>query len=184
MKESEEFQKTDYILKAIKYLGLIIIFFYYTFINSLKRKNIILSDNISSINNNFADLIPRINLTDYTNIPTVKDVLFSRQIYINDNNITNEYIRYIRPINESDEEIYKKALYPNLEFNELFKITRKDQYDVVDFYNVCISGVLLDNKTYNLSEKPLISIILPSYNKEKDLIKTVRSIQNQSFKNL
>ena len=33
-------------------------------------------------------------------------------------------------------------------------------------------------------ENPLISIILPSFNKEKEIISSIRSIQNQSFKKI
>jgi glycosyltransferase involved in cell wall biosynthesis len=34
------------------------------------------------------------------------------------------------------------------------------------------------------SNQPLISIILPIYNKEKDIMKSIRSVQNQSLKNI
>ena len=185
MPESDELKKNNYTLKSVKYLSLITIFIYFTFTKSLKRKKKILkSIYYSSINNNFSDILPRTNLSDDKKLPTLKEVFFSRQLYINDNNLTNEYIRYIRPINENDEELYKQKLYPELEFNDLFEITRKDQYDVRDFFDLCSNGTLLDNKTYQLSEQPLISLVLPSFNKEKDLIKTIRSIQNQSFKNI
>ena len=187
MRELDESRKNTYTLKSIKFLGLIAIFIYFTFTHSLKRKKHLfqaIKIKISSVNKNFSDIIPRINLNDDKNIPSVKEVLFSRQLYINGNNLTNEYIRYIRPVNESDEEIYKQELFPNLEFNDLFEITREDQYNVTGFFEICNNGILLDNKTYNVSEQPLISLILPSFNKEKDLLKSIRSIQNQSFKNI
>jgi glycosyltransferase involved in cell wall biosynthesis len=185
MRESDESAKNNYTLKSIKYLGLIIIFIYFTFSHSFKRKKHLLRvTNISSLNKNFSDIIPRINLNDDNTIPSLKDILYSRQLYINGNNLTNEYIRYIRPINETGEEIYKRELFPNLEFNDLFEITRKDQYDVLEFHDLCKKGILLDDRIYNMSEEPAISLVLPSFNKENDLLKSVRSIQNQSFKNI
>ena len=186
MRDSNNLKISNLSLKILKYLTLITIFIYFILTNSKKETptNNISDIYISPINNNFSDLLPRINLSDNKSIPTLKEILNSRVLYINDNNLTNEYIRFIRPINESEEEIYKQRLYPDLEFNELFTITRNDQYDVKDFHDLCKNGTLLDNNTYPLSDKPLISLVLPSFNKEQTLIKTIRSIQNQSFKNI
>jgi len=145
----------------------------------------------------FSHLLPRIILNknndndDADNdsileeiIPSLKDIFYSREIYINDNNLTNEYIRFIRPINKKEEKMYKEALYPGLQFNDLYNITREDQYDFISFYKLCKNHTLLDKKIYTNSEPPLVSIVLPSFNKEKDLLKTIRSIQNQSLKNI
>ena len=191
MLESSYFKTTDYTLKLlknlIKNLIMISISIFIIITNSKKKpkkSEVILETYISPINKNFSELLPKINLSEANYVPSLKEILFSRQLYINDNNLTNEYIRFIRPINESEEEIYRQKLYPNLEFNELFKITRNDQYDVKDFHDLCNNGTLLDDKIYEISDKPLVSFVLPSFNKEKDLLKTIRSIQNQSFKNI
>ena len=160
----------------IKFIIILSVFFSSSYIKS----------NISLQINNFKNILPKTNLSYTDSIPSLEEIFSSRELYINANNLTNDYINYIRKINQTEEDIYSQKLYPNLEFNELFKITRDDQYDVIDYYNLCNNGTLLGTNIYPIKNKdyPLISIVLPSYNKEKDLLKTVRSIQNQSFKNI
>jgi hypothetical protein len=49
-----------------------------------------------------------------TNIPSSLEEIFNaREIYISDARITPDYIRYLRPINETDEEKYKKRKSDN-----------------------------------------------------------------------
>ena len=102
---------------------------------------------------NFSHLLPRITLNNYKDnvdddnnleegIPSLKDVFYSREIYINNNNLTNEYIRFVRPINEEEEKIYKTVLYPDLQFNELYNTIREDQYDFISFYKLCTNHTL------------------------------------------
>jgi len=145
---------------------------------------------------NFSHLLPRITLNNHNdnddddddnldeNIPSLKDIFYSREIYINDNNLTNEYIRYVRPVDEEEEKIYKEILYPDLPFNDLYNTTREGQIDFINFYKLCKNHTLLDKEIYTISEPPFISIVLASFNKRRDLLKSVRSIQNQSLKNI
>ena len=156
--------------------------FIISFIIAAKNINSNTSFNISR----FIDILPRTNLSLNTPPSSITEIFSSREIYINENNLTNDYIKFIRKINQTEEKIYSQILYPDKEFNEVYGITRKDQYDVIDYYNICNNGTLIDNNIYTTNQKdyPLISIVLPSYNKEKDLLRTVRSIQNQSFKNI
>ena len=99
--------------------------------------------------------------------------------------MTGEYIRYIRPINETEEEKYQKKYSEKTTKipKETFK-KRADQYDYLDFVKLCNEEILLDTNKIDYNNKPLISIVLPTYNKENELIKSLRSIQNQSFKNI
>mgnify|MGYP002626225534 CR=1 FL=1 len=48
----------------------------------------------------------------------------------------------------------------------------------------CINGVLSDKKQYKRSNDPKISIVIPVYNKEYFILRVLRSIQNQSFKDI
>ncbi len=156
--------------------------FIISFIIAAKNINSNTSFNISR----FIDILPRTNLSLNTPPSSITEIFSSREIYINENNLTNDYIKFIRKINQTEEKIYSQILYPDKEFNEVYGITRKDQYDVIDYYNICNNGTLIDNNIYTTNQKdyPLISIVLPSYNKEKYLLRTLRSIQNQSFKNI
>ena len=43
---------------------------------------------------------------------------------------------------------------------------------------------LIDNNIIEYDDKPIISVVIPSYNKKNFLLKSVRSIQNQNFKNI
>ena len=132
----------------------------------------------------YSDVLPKLNISDDDVIPNKKELFNSRELYINTNNITNKYIHYIRPINKRKEKKYKKKLYPGLEFNNPINMSRKGQYDAVDYYNLCNNGTLIDNKVYNLSKHPLVSLVIPAFDDEKHILRTIRSIQNQSFKNI
>ena len=54
----------------------------------------------------------------------------------------------------------------------------------MDFAKFCLEEKLIYSNKIEYDNRPLISIILPSYNKKNILMKSIRSIQNQSFKNI
>ena len=135
--------------------------------------------------NNFIELFPKINLNDNKNtITNLKQIFKSRKLYINDNNITNEYISFLHPINENEEKKYNQLLFPNLSFDNYPNVINEKKISLEDFYKICIEEKLIDIKKYSLSDNPIISIILPFYNKKNDIMRSLRSIQNQSFKNI
>jgi len=106
------------------------------------------------------------------------------KIYIPASNLTNEYIHYIRPINESNNE--KNMIDYDKEqifFDNNF-IKRKDQLDFKDFAKLCEDEKLIYKNIEKESNQPFISIIFASFNKEKEIMRSVRSIQNQSLKNI
>ena len=153
-------------------------------ISKYRSNNIFMKKTINTNNsNNFAHILPRINLDNKT-ISTIEKIFKSRVLFISSANLTGEYIRYIRPINETEEEKTKKYSEEEIIISpQIFK-KRKNQYDYIDFANLCLKEKLIDSNKIKYDNKPLISIILPSYNKEKMLLKSIRSIQNQSFKNI
>ena len=145
-------------------------------------------NNDSSINNNdsligeFYNILPRTNLKDNNSLLTLKSIFQSNQLFISDANITNEYLHFIRPINEDEEKNYNQKLYeniiPNITENKTYV------YDFKDYYTLCNGGRLITSEKFEYSNEPLISIIVPSYNKENEILKSIRSIQNQSLKNI
>ena len=66
--------------------------------------------------------------------------------------------------------------------NLLKKIIKKKEYQRINnFYELCKQGILLNKKKFIKIITPKISIITPVYNKEKYILRYIRSIQNQFF---
>ena len=61
-------------------------------------------------------------------------------------------------------------------------LSMKEIMKIEQYVNDCMNGVLINK--YPKSENPKISLVIPVYNKEKFIIRILRSIQNQSFKNI
>ena len=186
---------------AFKFLigFLILYFFSYTFsfaillndniINKIKQKLYEVSKDIKENNkiyshSDFKDIFPKINLSDDKIIENIDELFNSRELYINGENITNEYIRYIRPIKKIDEEKYGHKFRKDVEHQNDFLLELDGELNLKDFYELCNATVLFQENNYEMENFPLISVILPSYNKYDDILKLVRSIQNQSFKNI
>ena len=132
----------------------------------------------------FNGILPKINLQQ-DNVINLKEIFKSRQLYINDADLTNEYIRFIKPVNENEERKYKKkGKEKYVEFDEHFFKKRKNQYDFKEFGKICNEEKLIDSNIIKNYNKPLISIILPTFNKQNTFMKSIRSIQNQSLKNI
>ena len=146
-----------------------------------KRINIKYKDQYFQI---FKDVFPKINEQNKT-IHSLDELFNSKRLFISDSNLTQKYIRYIRRINKTQEEKYNKKnseKETKIDLNIINK--RKDQFNFKDYLNLCYKNKLLINTTNLEYNKPLISIILPSFNKEDSLMISIRSIQNQHFKNI
>ena len=135
----------------------------------------------------YKDMLP--HLTPNANdIPeSIPEIFNAREIYISDVKITNEYIRYLRPIDEEYEQQYQKRYSENETVidNNLYK-KREDQYDYLTFSKLALNEQLIENNNeeINYDNNPIISVVIPSYNKYNLILKSVRSIQNQNFKNI
>jgi glycosyltransferase involved in cell wall biosynthesis len=117
---------------------------------------------------------------------SLENIFESRILYISDAYLTGKYIKYIRPINQTEELKYSKKYYnKTIKFPlETFKKKRDNQLNYYEFTKICNEEKLLNSNKIDYDGKPLISIVIPTYNKEDILIKSLRSIQNQSFKNI
>ena len=52
------------------------------------------------------------------------------------------------------------------------------------YFNICNNGTLYGKKRYKRNVKPKFSVIVPVYNREYFITRVLRSIQNQSYKNI
>ena len=78
-------------------------------------------------------------------------------------------------------------------FTILFNKLKEYKYDfklkqyklkIENYYKICNNGTLLNKKKFIKNEVPKISIISPIYNREKYILRFLRSIQNQCFDNI
>jgi glycosyltransferase involved in cell wall biosynthesis len=164
-------------------------------IKIIKNENIYISNNSSIVYNNctikdpalskYKKMLPHLSpdLDIYPN--SIEEIFNARQIYISDSKISTEYIKFLRPINETEEEKYKKRYSENETFIDSNRYKkRKDQYEYCNFCKIALDEILIDDYKINYENKPMISVVIPSYNKQDILLKSVRSIQNQNFKNI
>ena len=132
----------------------------------------------------FLNILPRI--TTQKNVPScLEDIFNSRELFINDSDLTGNYIKYIRPINKTEEKQYRKKRSSNKLIISSDYFTKKgNQYDYQKFIKLCQEEKLINSNKIIYNNRPLISVIISSFNKENLILKSVRSIQNQSFKNI
>ena len=66
---------------------------------------------------------------------SINEIFNAKQIYISDIRITPEYIRFLRPINETQEKIFPDGIYSTKEtiVNKKLFAKRKDQYNYTEF---------------------------------------------------
>ena len=135
--------------------------------------------------NQIDDIFPRLSPND-TNPPSLSEIFNSRILYIPEANLTKKYIRYIRPLQEIEENNDNN----NIARNETVIISpnyyqkRKNQFNYKIFTKLCLEEKLIFTEEIQYNENPIISIILPHYNRQKMLLSSIRSIQNQSLKNI
>ena len=65
-----------------------------------------------------------------------------------------------------------------------FYLFKKEINDLEKYFKLCDNKLLLKKKIFKKTIRPAISIISPIYNKEKYILRFLRSIQNQNFVNI
>ena len=162
--------------------------------NDINPDNIYLINNSSIVYNNknikdsdfskYQNMLP--HLTPDLNVnSSIEEIFNARQIYISDVKITPEYIKYIRPINETEEEKYKKRYSENETVIDKNLFPRRfDQFDYNYYCQMALAEKLIYERKIKTDNKPLISVVITSYNKYNILLKSIRSIQNQKFTNI
>ena len=174
--------KITFIIAFSLTFGLFILYTFRNFINNNNNNNILMS---SSNITEFYDILPKINLENNNNTNYLQDIFNSRELFINDKDLTGEYIKFIRPINEEEEKKYMNKLYENIKPKDYQNKTRQTkQFSFVEYFKICIAEKLINEEKFNANREPLVSIIVVSFNKEQKILKSIRSIQNQSLKNI
>ena len=91
-------------------------------------------------NISISELLPKIKKKSVNNIT---EILKSKTLNIKDKKITNEYIQFLKPLNETIENKYKKILFPNLTFDNY-------SFDHVHNYSMYLSYL---NKASHKNDK-------------------------------
>ena len=118
-----------------------------------------------------------------TKIMSIEEIINSKKLYINESIITSEYIKLFKKFNSQDEPLNKSEELKTTLINDNI-LKKKDKIKWDDFYYLCKNGKLIESLNNKYVENPLISVIIPSFNKKKEIIASIRSIQNQSFNNI
>ena len=142
------------------------------------------TDLINSFDNRYRNIYPEITLELINDFPTLEQIFNARILYIKDRNITSRYLRHIRPFKDKEEEQFRPELYDHLVPNDTWSENRTNLIKTNKFIDLCNKETIINTETINTTDKPLISIILPAYNKRNEITRSIRSIQNQSFKNI
>ena len=100
-------------------------------------------------------------------------------LFLNQNKVKRFDKKKINELNifEINNKITTIKIYN--EFNEPSLTSLKDN-DLISYYKLFLSKYLLNNKN-KIHKNPLISVIVPVYNGEKILIRSLLSIESQSF---
>ena len=69
----------------------------------------------------------------------------------------------------------------NIIINKETIIIKNDIKNIENYYKICNNGILLNNKNFTQYFIPKISIITPIHNREKYILRYLRSLQNQNF---
>jgi hypothetical protein len=130
------------------------------------------------------NLLPKTYFEIYNVKQNLNKIFKSKQLFINNSSLTKEYINFIHPINKEEEIKYdKERLKEEIRFNLNYFKFREEKANYSNFGKLCIQEKLIKEEKIEMF-KPIISVIVPSFNKEQFIMKSIRSIQNQSFKNI
>ena len=139
---------------------------------------------ISNNRTNFDNILPKINLNT-SEIPSIDDIFKSRELFIGDSKLTKEYINFIRPKNLNNNNLLRNETFVDFDTDLNFRTDRKNQLEIKEYYDLCQKEKFISSESFfHKTNNPVISVLVISYNKKDILLKSIRSIQNQSLKNI
>ena len=127
--------------------------------------------------------LPMINEDQNYNITNLSSIFESKRLFIKDVNISKDYISFIRKNDDefdqrNNENIFYEPYDPN------YIPPQEDKLSVKEFYKLCAQKDIDFANITEDTEFPFLSIIIPIYNKNLDIVKTLRSIQYQAYTNV
>ena len=170
------------IIKYIPVVALLAIAFFY--IHKLTYRFLFSSAHVKNSEFlSFSDLLPKVNATNV--VPSIDEVFNNRQIYINEKDITTDYIQKLRKINSTEDEknnpIYAQT---EMKFTADYFTKRNDQMNYTEYIKLIQGESIINTSPIEYDNKPFISIIVCIYNKKDYIIRCLRNIQNQSLRNI
>ena len=102
--------------------------------------------------------------------------LFKILIIIYFSNIITKEIKTLKLFKEN--KVNRKTFFPETNFDEILS-----SIDAKNYINISINELKTLNRTINISEIPKLSVVIPIYNKEKIIKRTISSILNQNMDN-
>lgn len=154
----------------------------YTNVNPPTPKKIYIAKEPEDNTTTYFQTFPTINVNERTT--DINDIFKARRLYINEKNVTSDYVQFIRPLKQKEEDQYKQILYKNILYNEYPNALKEGQMNPNDFLNLCNQNKLVNTKKIEVSDEPSISIIIPITTEKPNLIRSFNSIQNQIFTNI
>ena len=129
--------------------------------------------------NEYKDLLPlddeKIKITD------LSAIFNSKYLFINNRFINFDYIYVVRQ-NDFLRLEKRSVIYTNSNFYDYEE--KEGQIPLKDYYTLCESKKQGFERQIPYFPKPLISVIIAVYNQAQNLLRTIKSIQNQSFEKL
>ena len=184
-------------------IGMIIFIFYDALkdrfstqnINTQLNQAILKTDKLEytpyAMNHNKPDIVDLKNYEDYLPknkkgkaIQDLKDIFDSKYLYIKNDKINFDYIYILRQKDFEDTEQERNLTYQNSTLNFYIYDPIQKPIPPIEFYELCENENIKKQKNIELNSNPLITIIIVAYNKAQNLLRTIKSIQNQSLKNI
>ena len=164
-KSNIKYNFINYVARLLSLLVLIFLIIYiFQFILLLYQQNNLIKEKIKIKESK------QYNLKNENNIEIKKESIVKRKIESKENNIIINADKSL--MIEEEIENFVKSL------------PKAEKKDILEFRRINSEKILLDNTKYKRSENPDVSIIIITNNQAHCIHKAIRSVQNQSLKNI